>query len=220
MRPAFSSLRSAIAFALTIVVVLLMPALVAKTNAPKRRDVYPTIAWKYGPFPYIERKIFDEKSDVDMVFMGSSHVWNSINTPYVQQKFSEKLGRNAEVFSLDWPWGGFDAVYIIAHDLLERRRVHVLMIYDEGLGRGVDGPHPHSSRWFRIGENSEALEGLPLISKAQLYGGAVLGMPRHLLSVVRPNLMEDPEHGRPNFFDEYYRAPNIAQNLGALRARL
>jgi hypothetical protein len=203
---------------LAIVVALIMPAVMARTNLLKRRDVYPTIAMKYGPFPYIEQKIFEEKSDVDMVFMGSSHIWNAINTPYVQQKVSEKLGRKAEVFSLDWPWGGFDALYVVAHDLLEHRHVRVLVFYDED--RGLDTPHPHSSRWFRIGENSEALDGLPVIQKAALYGGAVLGMPRHLLSLVRPNLMEDPENCRTNFFNTYYHAPNLARNFGALRAKL
>lgn len=218
MKPAFSSPYAALAFALTILVALLLPAVVGNTTLLHRRDVYPTIACKYGPFSYIQRKIFDETGDVDMVFMGSSHIWNAINTPYVQQQFSEKLGRKAEVFSLDWPWAGFDAVYVIANDLLQRRHVRVIVVYDEGTGHGT--PHPHSSRWLRMGENAEAMAGLPAGDRAKLYGGAVLGMPRHLLSLVRPNLMEDPEHCRPNFFNTYYRAPNLAQNLGALRARL
>jgi hypothetical protein len=42
------------------------------------------------------------------------------------------------------------------------------------------------SRWFRIGEDSEALAGLPWIAQARLYGGAVLGMPRQLLSLAAP----------------------------------
>jgi len=128
MRPAFSSPRQAAAFALLLAVLLVLPALVARTGWLKRRDVYPAIAWKYGPFPWIQQKIFAETRDADMVFLGSSHIWSAINTPYVQQRLSAQLGREAEVFTLGWPWAGFDASYVIARDLLDHRRVHTLVI--------------------------------------------------------------------------------------------
>src|SRR3954453_8385081 len=124
MKPAFSSPRQASAFALLLASLLAMPAVMARTGRLHRRDVYPTIAWKYGPFPWIQQKIFAETRDADMVFLGSSHLWNAINTPYVQARLSERLGREAEVFSLGWPWAGFDAAYVIARDLLDHRRVH------------------------------------------------------------------------------------------------
>ena len=222
MSPAFSSRRQALAFAGLLAVLLALPALIARAGVLKRSDVYPTIAWKYGPFPWIQQQIFDKKGDVDMAFLGSSHILFDIDTPYVQEKLSQQLGRDADVFTLGWPWPGFDALYTVARDLLDHRHVHTLVIYDEGGidGGGLDLPHEHSSRWFRMGENSEVLDGLPLVSQARLYGGAVLGMPRHLLSLVRPNLLEDPRHARPNFWNTYYRAPNLAYYRGAMRAHL
>jgi hypothetical protein len=183
MSTAFSSPRQAAAFALLLAVLLALPALVAGTGWLDRRDVYPAIPWKYGPFPWIQQKIFAETKDVDMVFLGSSHIWSAVDTPYLQKKLTEQLGREAEVFTLGWPWPGFDASYTIARDLLDHRRVHTLVIDDEG---GSDVPHVNSSRWFRIGEDSEALAGLPWIAQARLYGGAVLGMPRQLLSLAAP----------------------------------
>ena len=217
MLPAFSSRFGAVALAVLLAFSLALPALMAASGLLKRRDVYPAIAWKHGPFLWIQQKIFDDPSDVDIAFVGSSHIWNAIDTPYVQKELSLRLGRKAEVFTLGWPWGGFDAVYIIAHDLLDHRRVHTIVITDEGSG---EMPHYQSSRWFRFGENSEALQGLPLTSQAKLYGGAVLGAPRQLLSLVRPNLPDDPIQARNTFWDTYYHAPNVAANLGALRARL
>jgi hypothetical protein len=217
MRPAFSSPRHVAAFGLVLALLLALPELVAKTGWLNRRDVYPAIPWKYGPFPWIQQKIFDETGDVDVVFMGSSHIWNGVDAPYVQQRFSEYLGRDAKVFSLCWPWPGLDALYIIARDLLDHRHVRMLVVYDLG---GVDVPQMHSARWFRIGENSEALAGLPWLSQLSLYGGAVLSMPRQLLSVVRPNLLDDPTKVHATFWDTYYRAPNIAQQLGTLRTHL
>ncbi len=217
MSPAFSSPRQTIAFTLLLGVLLALPALVAKTGWLDRRDVYPAIPWKYGPFPWIQQEIFADTGDADVVFLGSSHIWNGVDAPYVQRKLSEQLGRDAKVFSLCWPWPGFDALYIVGRDLLNHRHVHMLVINDDG---GTDVPHLHSARWFRMGENSEALPGLPWLTQAKLYGGAVLGMPRQLLSLVRPNLLEDPTRVRRTFWDTYYHAPNVAEQLGSLRARL
>jgi hypothetical protein len=48
----------------------------------------------------------------------------------------------------------------------------------------------------------------------------VLGMPRQLLSLVRPNLLEDPARSHTNFLNRTFRAPNLAEHCGALRSRL
>jgi len=217
MTPAFSSTRGAITFAILMAFIVALPALMAETGWLDRRDVYPAIPWKYGPFLWIQRQIFDKTTDVDVAFIGSSHIWNAIDTPQVEKYFSERLGHPADVITLGWPWNGFDATYIIGRDLLQHRRVHTLVIDDEGFD---STPHNHSSRWFRIGDNTEALADLPLDSKIALYGGAVLGMPRLLVSLVRPDLLDDPFKARDTFWDNYYRAPNVAANLGALRARI
>jgi len=218
MSPAFSSNRQAAAFVALVALLIALPMLMANTGRPDRRDVYPTVAIKYGPFSYIQQKIFDESGDVDVAFVGSSEIWCAIDTPYVQEKFSEHLGREAQVFTLGWPWPGFDALYVITRDLLEHRHVKLLVVYDES--RNGDSAHTHSSRWFLMNQSTEVFDGLSLKAQARFYGGAVLGIPRHLLSLARPNLLEAPEDCRPNFWNSYYHAPNIAQRLGSLRARL
>jgi hypothetical protein len=217
MRPAFSSPRQAAAFAALLAVLLALPALLGGSGWLPRRNVYPAIAWKYGPFPWIQKQIFVETGDVDMVFLGSSQIWAAINAPFVQKQLSEQLGREAVVFTLGWPWPGFDASYVIARDLLEHRRVHTMVIYDEG---GLNQPHVTSARWFRFGDDSEALAGLPWRTKLGLYGSAVLGMPRQLLSLVRPNLIDDPAQCRPNFWTKTFFALDLAEQRGALVARL
>jgi hypothetical protein len=218
MPPAFSSTRQAAAFALLVAVLLALPALVARTGWLKRRDVYAATPWKCGPFPWIQQQIFAETKDADVVFLGSSRIWAAFNTPFVQQKLSEQLGREAEVFTLAWPWPGFDAAYLIARDLLDRRRVHMLVIHDES--RTWSGPQINSWRWFRIGENSEALAGLSWLDQARLFGGAVLGMPRQLLSLVRPNLLEDVAACKTNFWSTERGALDFVETRGAYAARL
>lgn len=217
MPPAFSSPRQGAAFAALLALLLALPALVAHTGWLDRRDVYAAIPVKYAPSTWLERQIFGETSDVDIAIVSSSHTWNDIDTPYLQRKLTEQLGRPAVVFTFGWPWPGMDALYTISRDLLMHRRVKMMVVYDGG---DADEPHLHSSRWFRIGENSEALTGLPAFLQLRLYGGAVLGMPRQLLSVARRNPPEDPWKMRGTFWETYYHAPNIAERLGSLRARL
>lgn len=217
MSPAFTSVRQMVSFIVLLITTMALPAVMAKTNLLDRRNVYSSIAWKYGSFPWIEQQIFSDTSDVDIAFIGNSHIWTAIDTPYVQEKLGDHLGHQASVITLGWPWPGFDAVYTIARDLMDHRHVKMLVITDEGVR---ESPHLHSSKWFRIGENSESLNGLPTYDQAQYYAGAILGMPRHLLSLIRPNLLEDPAHCQINFWNTYYHAPNLAQNQGSLRARI
>jgi len=53
--------------------------------------------------------------------------------------------------------------FIFFKDLLEHRKVHLLVFYDEFVGRR--GPQLLSVRWFRFGENAEELAGLPVEAK-------------------------------------------------------
>ncbi len=191
MRPAFSSTKSAAAFALLLLVLLLSPVLVGKRFLPSREEIYSSTSLRYASTHYIHEQIFREKGDIDIVFIGSSRIAFGIDTPYVQQKMSEKLGRKATVVTLGWSWGGFDALYFIAQDLLQHRKVHLLVFTEEVLQENK--PHRAAAHWFRWGDNAESLVGLPMQLQAEYYFGAILGMPRNLLSLVRPNVPElDP----------------------------
>lgn len=211
MKPAFTSSREATVFALLLAVVMALPAVLAKTAWLHRADVYSSIPLRYGAFAWIQQKIFTETGDVDIAFLGSSHMWADIDPVYVREKLGEHLRRPAEVFTLGWSWSGFDALYFVARDLLEHRSVRMLVVNDEF--RRTDEPHAVSSRWFRVGEEGDALEGLPPASRLSLYGSAILGLPRHLLSLFRKNLPEIPEPSPSG-------DNSVNNRLGALRMRL
>jgi hypothetical protein len=217
MAPAFSSTRQVAAFALLLAVLLVLPMFGAAIGWRDRRDVYAATPWECGPFTWIQRQVFTETKDVDIAILGSSKLWAAIDTPYLEKKLSEHLGRDAEVFTLGWPWSGFDGLYVIARDLLEHRRVHTLCVYDEGQGRGL---HFNSWRWFRIGENSEPVTEVSWLTQARFYGGAVLSMPRNLLSLARPNLVEDTELDRPTHWTKTWRALHFAKQRGAFTVPL
>jgi hypothetical protein len=57
MRPAFSSIRQAAAFALLLLILLLSPAL-AEKFLPAREEIYSSVWWVWGDFPYMDGQIF------------------------------------------------------------------------------------------------------------------------------------------------------------------
>jgi hypothetical protein len=195
MDPAFSSPRQAGAFALLLLSLLLLPLLVGKSFLPTREQMYAETGREIIDFPHIHDQIFEEKGDIDIAIMGSSRLGCTINGGYLQQQLSAKLGRPAVVRTLTWTWNGYDALYFVAQDLLEHRNVHTILLcdlsYDLSLSAG-DIAHRQTSYWFRIADNIEALKGLPLKSQASFYASAVLGLPRNLVGLLRPNLAAIP----------------------------
>jgi hypothetical protein len=200
MAPAFSSVRHAAAFTLLLGALLLLPAMVARSGALDRADVYPTLPVNAGPFSYIQRQIFEETGDIDLAFIGSSFMWNAFDVHYVQRELSTALGRPVTVRTLASVWPGIDRDYALVRDLVSQRRVRMVVLKlpnrelptDDPLvvfNRVTNTPHIQAFRFFRVGELAGMLDGLHARERASLYAGAVLGMPRHLLSLLRPNYL-------------------------------
>lgn len=218
MRPAFASTKSAAAFALLLLVLLMLPALAGKSWLTTREQAYQIQSWGSGPYPWIHHAIFEEKGDIDMVFIGSSHIFHGIDAPYVQSELSKKLGRPAVVRTIGWGGPGYDALYFIAQDLLAQRKVRWLVFYDENnfkRTRNVQG-----TTWFRFRENAGDLAGLPLEEQGRFYLTALAGMPRNLLGLVRPNLPADLISSKPHDQEVFLHAPNPATQLGSFPAQV
>jgi hypothetical protein len=214
MRPAFGSTKSAAAFALLLLVLLLSPVLVGKNLLPPREQSYSVQAWGNGPYPWIRNQIFEETNAIDIAFMGSSHLFNAINTPQVQAELSKKLGRPAVVRTIAWGGAGYDGLYFITQDLLAHRRVRMIVFYDEDPGIGFR--NSASVSWFRWADNAAALAGLPLNEQALFYFAAIVGMPRNLLCELRPNLPAPLITNKKNYWETIAAAPNPVTQLGAL----
>ena len=215
MRPAFSSTKSAAAFALLLLVLLALPAVVGTNLMPTREQNYAALSWGSGPYPWIRNQIFEETNDIDIAFVGSSHIFNAINTPYVQAKLSERLGRPAVVRTIAWGGAGYDALYLITQDLLAHRKVRLLVFYDEnGSTRNTQLP-----MLFRFADNAAVLPGLPASEKELFYFAAIVGMPRNLLEQLRSNLPAPLVADKPNHWEIIANGPNPATNLGCLSLR-
>ncbi len=217
MRPAFASTPSAAAFALLLLALLVLPAVVGKNLLPPREQAYARLGWGSGPYPWIENQIYHETNDIDIVFIGSSHIFNAINTPYVQAQLSARLGRPAVVRTLAWGGAGYDALYFIARDLLAQRRVRLMVFYDEHPAPGIR--HNQTPAWFRFGSDAGLLAGLAGREQGLFYFAAIIGMPRNLLSLVRPNLPAPLVTDRPNYWETVVSGGNPATQLGCLRVR-
>lgn len=213
MAPAFSSTRQATAFALLLLVLLLLPVLAGSKFLPPREQTYAARDWTSGPYPWIRQQVFVEQGDIDVAFVGSSHMMWAIDTPYVQESLSTKLGRQATVRSVCWGGGGFDALYFITKDLLEHRRVKMLVFYDESQ---CTSGNAMASTWFRFGDDAGELTGLSWNYKARFYLASVVGMPRNLLGLLRSDLPADLFSSKPNYMQRAFHAPNPAARLGSV----
>jgi hypothetical protein len=217
MQPAFSSTRQAAMFGLLLLALLFLPVVMRKSLLPPRREIYSSLPWGVGAFPYLGEQIFDEKEDIDIAFMGSSRIWWGIDTPQVQKALSEKLGRKAVVRTLAWDSPGFDPMYFIMKDLLEHRKVRVIVFSDCSMGGG-NAAHPRAPAWFRFSENAEDLTGISSRSKLSFYTSAVLGMPRNLLGLLRTNL--PPIQSDEISWTGFEHIPNPSLRMGSLALRM
>jgi hypothetical protein len=219
MRPAFPKKRSAAGFLVLLATLLLLPRLVPRSWLRSREQAYDTQGWSWSAYPWIRNQIFEETNDIDVAFIGSSHIFYDIDAPYVQGRLSEKLGRPAVVRMLGWAGGGFDALYFITRDLLEHRRVKVLVFYDEAIFRGL-GRNRNTPFWFRWHDDGKLISSLPIQDQAYYYYAAILGMPRNLLGRLRPNQPAPLEPRRElNWFVDN-QAPNPATRLGSFSAHV
>jgi hypothetical protein len=186
MRPAFSSTQQAAAFALLLLALLALPVVIGKNLLPPREQAYITQSWTFNPYPWFRYQFFQEQGDIDIAFVGSSHMANAIDARYVQAKLSEKLGRPAVVRLFGWGGSGYDALYFISRDLLAHRRVRLLVFYDENpIGRNRCNQATFLFRW---GEDAGLISNLPLADQGLFYFGSIIGMPRNLLTHFRSNL--------------------------------
>ena len=215
MRPAFSSTKQATAFALLLLVILLLPVGLRGRLLPPHRENYLQQGWdSFGDYPYLYRQIFEETNTIDIAFVGSSRIWLGIDAVYVQQKLSEQLGRPAVVRTIAWGWGGYDKFYFAMRDLLEHRHVRLLVFNDEG--QSINLMDPLARRWFRLGDNVSDLAGFPLRLQLDYYFSAIQGMPRNLLDNVRPNLRCELSATDIAQLEQTYFCTNPASCLGSL----
>lgn len=187
MCPAFSTNRGAAAFAILLLVCLLLPLMLVKIGLPPRSEFYQGIPQQAGPFVYLAHEIYEEKSDIDILFFGNSLLRVAIDDGYVRQALTQ-LGREANTPVCGFSWQGYDLQYYVLRDLLEHRKVKMLVLAMPTERENSSKPHVQLYRVVRYGDFPHTTDGLSLTSKLGIYGEMVLGSPRQVLNLLRPNL--------------------------------
>jgi len=202
--PAFVSNRQAWGFVALVAILLLSPVVLRIAGLPSRAETYKATTLEAGDYPFLEQQMFEEHSDLDVVFVCSSLLAAAIDAPTFQHELSRHLGREANVVLLGTNWQGMDLQYVLLRDLLDHRRARMVVMSMPIPEFTSDRPHVQAYRWLRFGDFPEVLSGLPALSKTILYGDYVLGSPRQWLSRVRPSRV-DPALTHSRTFGTHYK---------------
>ncbi len=201
LRPAFLSNTTAYLFVILIIFILLLPKIFTNYDLVSREDSYEIMPRNFGEYAFLKDEVFNKKEDIDILFIGTSITWNAVDTPQVQAALSQKLGRKARVLTLGYYFSGLDVSYTLLRDILERRRVRMIVFSiprDEEISE--EGPSLPGCKFLRYKDSAEILEKLPLESKISLYACNTLRTPHDLLNMVR---------------EDKTPPSSIAKNLGA-----
>jgi hypothetical protein len=205
MAPVFSTTRKAAGFLALLLGALLLPVVLRMGGSAGRDRVYDSVPSEAGPFSFVAKQIFYEGSDIDLLILGDSLLWVGVDALHVQRELSRALGREAHVVVIAANWAGTDLRYMLLRDLLEHRKVRMLLLSLPTSVDLSDRPHVQAFRWLRYGDVPEVMSLLPTRDRAAVFSANVLGAPRQLLALTRPDRSTD--------------ADDVSLNLGAKLVR-
>ena len=184
--PAFVSKRQQIWFLALLVCILILPQVITWSGTVSRRNSYEIMPENQGAYSFVMKEVFDNTEDIDILFLGSSILFNGVDTPQVQKELSLKLGRPARVVTFGHYFNSIDILHMQVRDLLERKRVRLVVMSIPRMPYN-DGPSTTAHRFFRYSDDKETFDELPFKYQAVLYSSAILRTPKDLLTLVRPN---------------------------------
>src|SRR5438309_682095 len=97
MAPAFSRRGHALAFCGLLAALLALPLVLRRLELPSHAQRLAAAPVAAGPYSFLEREIYEERSDLDLAFVGDSLLWVGIDTPLVARSLGPVLGRPARV---------------------------------------------------------------------------------------------------------------------------
>ena len=195
MAPAFLTTGRAAALGGVLLFFLTLPVTLSRIGGVSREEMYRGISERAGAFDFIRRQIYEEHAELDMAFCGSSLLGGAVDPRVVERDLSQALGRQAHVLLLPQSWQGPDMNYFVSRDLMEARKVKMLVMSSPAWVQRSNQPHVQLFRVTRYGDHPGALDGLDWRHQLAIYADFVLGAPRQALDLLRPNEV-DPRAGR------------------------
>jgi hypothetical protein len=185
--PVFQKDWHAIVFALLVFLLLGLPLLLAASGQPSKEALFAAVPASAGDFQYLYRQIYQEKSDIDVLFLGSSTLWFGVDVPMVHKELVADYRKDKTVLMLGHAFSGYDLDYYLLKELLSRRKVRLAFLISPNIYFVFsDWPHKYTDYWFTL-QDWNMLSGLSFPKKLSMYSQTVLGGLRQLLSLVRPN---------------------------------
>jgi len=139
-----------------------------------------------GNYHFIARQIYDEKGDIDILVLGDSLIWCALDTDIMKEQLGKQLRREATVLSFASNWRQEELPYLLLKETLEHRRVK-MVILDLPIDIKTNDPHPAAPYWMMLGEIRGDLGGIGFNDWLKIYAVNLIGVPRHILSYLRPN---------------------------------
>jgi hypothetical protein len=208
IRPAFSSSRSAWAFCALLAGIFLFPLLNQRIFP---RWPYPASGLHRGPtdLAFLEQACAPASGHIDLLLVGDSFLRHGLDPHLLESELGAALGRPMRVVTLGFQHRGEEMYYLgLRRCLAQQQPALVIMdlpVYDPKL-KFYDRNQPHiwAYRVLRTDEGPDFYRALRPRPRLDLYGQAVLGMPRTLLNALRtpPPLTFDPSYRGNRASDE------------------
>jgi hypothetical protein len=182
--PAFPSSASRLVFAGAVLALLALPGLLHARGHPSVEERFRSVPQTGGDFAAIEHFVLHEAEPIDILVLGTSYLWAAIDTPLLEERVGEALGRPAVARTLGSNFRGEEMYTVLLDETLRRRKVRVLVLSMPSERDRRDSPHPYAHRVAGPGF-LDLYDGLPLRQRGAALGEVLLGAPRHALALVR-----------------------------------
>ena len=182
MRPIFGNNYHKAVFLCALFYVISAPFWAASLLSADTR--YRLVPSRMGVFEHQATEITNQKTPIDVLFLGSSSLWTAIDHNKLDE-IAKTEGRPAlNTLTLAGNWRGEDLLYLQLRDLLKNREVHHIIISPPN-GRS-NGPHPASKYLWDLGSDWPTVAGLPTRQRLAIYAESALVSPRLLWAIVFP----------------------------------
>jgi hypothetical protein len=188
MDASFSSDRTALAFVGAMAGLMALPWVVSQVRGDRRDGLYQQTLSQGGPYEFIENEVLRATGPIDIVAIGPSYLWSGFDAPLVKRALGQVITqREPVVLNLSSNWRGEELYYLLARDLLARRKVSLVVLTMNLPVPSLDEPHPMARYWMTVRDAPLLDEQLTPGYRAKLSAQMLTGAPRQLLSLVRDN---------------------------------
>jgi hypothetical protein len=186
------------AFGLSLVCFLALPLLLRELGLPSREQAFSMVPVGAGRVSEMKSAIYDHTANADVVILGSSVIQTDVHPEKLSEDLSRELGHPVRALDLGMSWYGADMQYFLLHDYLAHHSAPKLVVLHVPQAHATTNePHPQAYRWLRYGDVPGFPRAFPPFANVQMYAEMVLGAPRQLLSLVRPNVVAPDDQPSP-----------------------